>query len=148
DERHLALERRVSGTGLVTGRAVADALLGCRVQVFRGQERSRHCLGGTGLRHREAQGRGRHGVWHVRDPWSQPKERRSPAITWRIRNVMAASSTITMAAATTGWLVANHVMKIANASSAVLSAKFESGSGDGVTATRAALFALCAASAM
>jgi len=37
-----------------------------------------------------------------------------------------------------GWCVANHVMKIVKTSSARLSAKFENGSGDGVTAARAA----------
>src|ERR1035437_487926 len=47
-----------------------------------------------------------------------------------------------------GWWVANQVRPIAAASSAVLRAMLETGSGLGVTATRAAVFELCAMAAI
>ena len=53
-----------------------------------------------------------------------------------------------MDAAMMGWWVANQVSPMAMASSAVLSAMLEMGSGLGVTAARTAVLEVCAASAM
>ena len=61
---------------------------------------------------------------------------------------MIARTVSTIAAARYGCCVANHVMPIAKASSARLRNQFDAGSGDALTAVRAASFPLCAASAI
>src|SRR6185312_5981475 len=66
----------------------------------------------------------------------------------RIRNTMITRNTIAIAAAQYGCFVANHVRKIARASSLKLSVMFEKGSGEGVTAVRTAVFPPCAANAI
>jgi hypothetical protein len=61
---------------------------------------------------------------------------------------MPANRTVAIAAAQYGCRPASHAMKIASASSPTLRAMFEKGSGDGVTATRAAILPPCATNAM
>src|SRR6476620_1776107 len=80
---------------------------------------------------------------------SAPRKRAlSARTTHRTTRMVATNITPTMDAAKYGWVVASQVMDTASASSPKLRVMFESGSGEGVTAARAAVLPPCAARAM